>query len=241
MTSCDDPTILAARREMQSWRRLALEPTALRTANRSTGPQVMGANGLHLPGTLFRIARQEPHDDPDRVYARVSGRLADLVGLSVDRLHVAEDEVRQLLAVELQEADGMGRDARVHEIASAIRAHMPEVVHVPIVPVRMTKAWLLVDEGIIRRVAGSPNGRCRLGLPSVHRVEKVPDPKATLKQILAKASELSGRRLDRFNKRFSENRRQPLQRLDTRGPVTELPSWQAFVQEVEHGLDRLGR
>ncbi|MFV2198191.1 hypothetical protein [Nocardiopsis sp. LOL_012] len=54
-------------------------------------------------------------------------------------------------------------------------------------------------------------------------------------------AELSGRRLDRFNKRFSENRRQLLQRLDTRGPVTELPSWQAFVQDVEHGLDRLGR
>ncbi|WP_444961768.1 AAA family ATPase [Nocardiopsis sp. M1B1] len=112
VTSSDDPTILAARREMQSWKRLALEPTALRTADRYTDPQTMGANGLHLPGTLFRISQQESHGDADRVFARVSSRLADLVGVSVDELRVVEDEVRQLLAVELQEANGLRIPAR---------------------------------------------------------------------------------------------------------------------------------
>ncbi|MBA3747728.1 MAG: AAA family ATPase, partial [Solirubrobacterales bacterium] len=39
----DDPTILAARREMQSWRRLSLEPSALRTEDRYTDRRVMSA------------------------------------------------------------------------------------------------------------------------------------------------------------------------------------------------------
>ncbi len=112
VTSSDDPTILAARREMQSWQRLALEPTALRTADRYTDPQTMGANGTHLPGTLFRIAQQEPHGDPDRVYARVAGRLTDLAGVSVDELYVVEDEVRELLTVQLKEASGLRLPAR---------------------------------------------------------------------------------------------------------------------------------
>ena len=117
---------------------------------------------------------------------------------------------------------------------------MPGVVHVPVVPVRMTEAWLLVDEPAIRRVAGNPNGRCALDLPQVSKVETIADPKKLLKQVLATASELSGRRLKRFNDRFPENRRQLLQRLDTDGPVTQLPSWQAFVHAVEDGLYRCG-
>ena len=145
----------------------------------------------------------------------------------------------ELVAVH-RDADAMGRHVRVSEIGAVIREHMPQVVHVPIVPVRMTEAWLLVDESAIRRVAGNPNGRCALGLPHVRRIEAIPDPKAELKQVLSKASELTGRKLDRFNRRFSENRRQLLQRLDADGPVSRLPSWQAFVGDVEAGLARLG-
>jgi hypothetical protein len=138
-----------------------------------------------------------------------------------------------------RDADAVGRQARVDEIASAIHAHMPQVAHVPIVPVRMTEAWLLVDERAIRRVAGNPNGRCALGLPNVRRIESLPDPKAELKRVLSTASELTGRKLERFNRRFSENRRQLLRRLDANGPVTSLSSWQAFVREVEEALMRL--
>nr|WSY55718.1 ATP-binding protein [Streptomyces sp. NBC_00886] len=113
VTSSDDPTILAARREMQTWRRLALEPSALRTADSYTAPRELLADGLHLPATLFRIA----HDtgDPDqaeRVYARVAGRLDDLSGVSVRSLEVLQDDVRQLFTVQLHETDGMVLPAR---------------------------------------------------------------------------------------------------------------------------------
>ncbi|WP_017624917.1 DUF4276 family protein, partial [Nocardiopsis chromatogenes] len=138
-----------------------------------------------------------------------------------------------------RDADQMGREARLEEIRSAVQKHMPECVHVPVIPVRMTEAWLLVDESAIRRVATNPNGTRRLELPPLRRVEALSDPKAKLKQVLADASELSGRRLQQFNRRFSENRRQLLQRLDPEGPVSRLPSWQSFVHDLKDALDRL--
>ncbi|MFE7396627.1 AAA family ATPase [Streptomyces sp. NPDC057557] len=108
----DDPTILAARREMQSWRRLALEPSALRTSDRYQDPSTMQPDGLHLPRSLDRIAREKSPDDPARVYSRVAGRLSDLSGLHVRTLHVEADDTRELLTIKLHEIDGMELPAR---------------------------------------------------------------------------------------------------------------------------------
>ncbi|MER5266862.1 AAA family ATPase [Actinosynnema sp. NPDC002837] len=112
VTSADDPTILAARREMQSWRRLALEPSALRTSDRYVDPRAMDANGRHLPGTLFRVALGDESTDPESVYARVTGRLADLAGVRVRSLRVQEDDARELLTIQLREASGLELPAR---------------------------------------------------------------------------------------------------------------------------------
>ncbi|HET9897909.1 MAG TPA: AAA family ATPase [Streptosporangiaceae bacterium] len=110
VTSSDDPTILAARREMQSWWRLALEPSALRTSDRYFDPRVMDTTGLHLPAALRRIAYD--NGDADSVYARVAGRLADLSGVDVRELSVEEDDVRELLTVQLTESGGLTLPAR---------------------------------------------------------------------------------------------------------------------------------
>ncbi|NVI91965.1 AAA family ATPase [Actinomadura sp. BRA 177] len=110
VTSSDDPTVLAARREMQSWRRLALEPSALRTADRYVDQRNMDPTGRHLAATLFRIAYED--GDPDRVYARVAGRLADLAGVTVKDLRVEQDDVRELFTVQLVESEGFTLPAR---------------------------------------------------------------------------------------------------------------------------------
>jgi len=112
VTGADDPTILAARREMQSWRRLALEPSALRTSDRYVDPRTLDANGRHLPATLFRVALRDESRDREGVYARVSGRLADLAGVRVRSLRVQEDDTRELLTILLQEASGLELPAR---------------------------------------------------------------------------------------------------------------------------------
>jgi len=110
----DDPTILAARREMQSWRRLSLEPSALRTADRYTDRRAMSADGRHLAAALYRIATAAEADgmSSSDVYARVAGRLRQLTGVDVERIEIDADDSRELLTLRLRERSGKEFPAR---------------------------------------------------------------------------------------------------------------------------------
>jgi hypothetical protein len=137
-----------------------------------------------------------------------------------------------------RDADAAGRSPRLEEIHSAVRLVMPGTPHVPVIPIRMTEAWLLLDEAEIRRVAGSPNGKVSLGLPKARDVESIPDPKAMLARTLAIASEFSGRRLDTFKNRFSEHRRQLLDGINPDGPIRDVQSWRDFNADFSSGLEQ---
>lgn len=110
ITDSAHATILAARREMQSWRRLHMQPAALSSPARYSDPPVMDAAGTGLPAALHRIGRED--GDPGRACARVAGRLAGLSGVSVRQLAVHEDDARELLTIMLTEAGGMTLPAR---------------------------------------------------------------------------------------------------------------------------------
>ncbi|TDT14781.1 putative ATPase [Ilumatobacter fluminis] len=112
INSADDPTVLAVRREIQSWRRLALEPSALRAADRFVDPDVMGSDGRHLAAALHRIATALGGGDPEDVYARVANRVAGLAGVDIRSLRVDVDETRQLYSLIVCDADGRELPAR---------------------------------------------------------------------------------------------------------------------------------
>jgi predicted ATPase len=113
ITSADDPTVMAARREMQSWRRLALEPSAMRDSDRYVDPRVMESDGAHLAGALHRIATDPAGaGDAEAVYARVASHLDRLCGLRVDAVRIDEDDTRQQLSLELVERGGLTVPAR---------------------------------------------------------------------------------------------------------------------------------
>lgn len=135
-----------------------------------------------------------------------------------------------------RDADRDGRDARLSEIEKAVAAVAPNTAFSAIIPIRMTEAWLLTDEQELRRVAGNPNGKIPLDLPNPTKVESIPDPKKLLKEALGLASGLTGRKLTRFHDRFSQHRRQLLERIDPAGRITVVPSWQCFVADLESGL-----
>lgn len=78
--------------------------------------------------------------------------------------------------------------------------------YLPIVPVRMTEAWLLSSESAIRRAASNPNGRTPLDLPPWNQWEKKPDPKEILFQALRTASGRHGRRLNGFSEQSARHR-----------------------------------
>lgn len=116
ITGADDPTILATRREMQSWRRLALEPSALRAPDRYTDRRLMGVNGRHLPASLYRVATRRPASgadpDPEATYARVAERLGSLTGVGVQGVSIDADDGRELITLKLRERNGIDLPAR---------------------------------------------------------------------------------------------------------------------------------
>ncbi|OWK44421.1 hypothetical protein FRUB_02353 [Fimbriiglobus ruber] len=58
---------------------------------------------------------------------------------------------------------------------------------------------MLINERAIRRASGNPNGKSHLALPNIKTLEKQPDPKTLLRELLRNACGLQGRRLKNFN------------------------------------------
>lgn len=93
-----------------------------------------------------------------------------------------------------RDAESIDPSPRYAEIEQAAAEANADVPVVPVVPIRMTEAWLLFDERAVRWAAGNPNGRQALGL-SIKNVEANPDPKSLLREAIKTASGKTGRRL----------------------------------------------
>jgi predicted ATPase len=89
----DYPTVLAAKREMASWRMLQLEPSTMRSPDRRSAAPHVSATGGHLAATLGALVRA----DPDAA-TRVVNRLREL-NSDISDLDVYVDEARDQLAL----------------------------------------------------------------------------------------------------------------------------------------------
>ncbi|MBI4661107.1 MAG: AAA family ATPase [Verrucomicrobia bacterium] len=106
------PTAMLVRRELQSWRQLHLESSALRQSDPFTAPVRMGMGGLHLPASLYHLARRAASSNGQTdeakvaaVYARVANRLAELIE-DVRDVSVVRDETQQRFILCLRSRDG---------------------------------------------------------------------------------------------------------------------------------------
>jgi len=123
-TAAESPTVLMARREMQSWRLLQLEPAALRGPDDFRAPAVLGPDGSHLAAALFHLAHQgrpRPLSSPDtldfgeeemQVYAQVANRLSGLID-DVRDITVDEDPKRELFTLIATDHNNTLHPARV--------------------------------------------------------------------------------------------------------------------------------
>jgi predicted ATPase len=107
--AAENRTALLARREMQSWRLLQLEPSALREPDEFAAPARLGGNGSHLASTLYRLATSA--EDEQRIYAQVANRLAELID-DVREVQIDRDEQRELLTLRVRGRDGTSHPAR---------------------------------------------------------------------------------------------------------------------------------
>lgn len=130
------------------------------------------------------------------------------------------------------------RDAERDEL-EVRRAEIPHshgVVRV--VPVRMTEAWLLIDEAAIRMAAGNPNGRVSLDLPDHARLEREPDPKARLEDLLLEASQFRGRRRKTFLRDLGKRTQRVAEYIVDYSPLRNLAAFEAFERDLREALEK---
>jgi predicted ATPase len=109
----ESPTALLAKREMQSWRLLQLEPSALRKSDPFSAPRHVGADGTHLAATLYHLS--QTNGDASRngaaICAQVANRVSELVE-DVATVEVDVDRQRELFTLFVQDRSGTKHAAR---------------------------------------------------------------------------------------------------------------------------------
>jgi predicted ATPase len=107
--AAESPTVLLARREMQSWQLLQLEPSPLRQPDEFSAPTHLGSDGSHLAATLYNLARLGNNEE--HIYAQVANRLSELLD-DVDAVWIDRDDRRELLTLMVKSRDGTIHPAR---------------------------------------------------------------------------------------------------------------------------------
>lgn len=138
-----------------------------------------------------------------------------------------------------RDAERMDRNVRCDEVRRA--SQTAQVMSpIPVVPVRMTEAWLLLDANAIARAADRVDG-VRVNLPSVPRLDRLPDPKSTLHQLLRDASGKSGRHHRRFTRDIGIRVQRVAEYISTYEPLRALSAFREFEADTANAIRRLRR
>lgn len=107
--AAESPTALCAKREMESWRFLALESSSLRTPDGFNDPTSINSHGRHLPGALNRLI--ESRAGGGDVSARIARRLTELVE-NIRGIELDKDEIREAYSIIVRDLSGNRVPAR---------------------------------------------------------------------------------------------------------------------------------
>ena len=126
------PTVLAAKREMQGWRVLNLNPEAMRRPDRYNQPPGIAGDGAHVPATLHHWIRssQDQQLDPESVLDELIASVSNVVPLSA--IDVSRNDAMGLLTLVLEEPSGRTvsastlSDSALRFLALAALAHAPD-------------------------------------------------------------------------------------------------------------------
>ena len=136
-----------------------------------------------------------------------------------------------------RDAENQSVESRHREIQTALAGKISQPA-VCVIPLRMQEAWLLFDEGAIRRAAGNPNGRRPLQLPLMAMAEGLPNPKEILFLMISGASELSSTRLKKL--RPQQRAHLVAQAIDDFTPLRSLSAFRALEDELGRVVSVMG-
>lgn len=102
---------------------------------------------------------------------------------------------------------------------------------VPVIPVRMTEAWLLVDARAICKAAGRPEAVVEVPPPGA--LERMADPKQHLEQLLLTAAgEPTGRRRRRFTRDMVTHRVNVAAYVRDFSALHQLTAYRSFESDL---------
>ncbi len=103
---------------------------------------------------------------------------------------------------------------------------------VPVIPVRMSEAWLLIDGSAIARAAGSP--KARVSVPALREIENIANPKEKLTTLLIEAAgSPTGRRGERFQRDLRKRRVSVANHIADFSPLEHLSAFRAFQKTLQ--------
>jgi hypothetical protein len=176
--------------------------------------QLEGVGGCVLVAQFFD---PRPLDDPPSTLGGKIARALELFPCGILFVH--------------RDAETSTRQERVREIEQALPSSAG--LHVCVVPVRMTEAWLLIDQRAIRTAAGNPNGIRALAMPALPTVESIPDPKQMLRGLLLHATAFRGRRRSKFEREVSQRVQRVAELIEDFRPLRALPAFQEFEHATQ--------
>lgn len=154
-----------------------------------------------------------------------------------ERILAAGNQAKGSWNVLFVHADGAGdaEKSRREQVLPGIAAIQPSQ-GVPVVPVRETEAWALVDGNALRQAFGCTLSDHELGLPiRAKEVERVADPKLVLGEALS-ASHQSYRRRGQSTSQYLGS----LGEQTNLSKLRELPSFNRLEADLVQALKNLG-
>jgi hypothetical protein len=142
------------------------------------------------------------------------------------REFLAEYDTTSMLTFVHRDAETMALDERHREFIYVDRSDV-----VPVVPVRMTEAWLLIDGHAIARAADRPTAV--VDVRSVTGLENLADPKQVLEELLMNAAgDLTGRRRRKFRASLIDRRVNLAFLIADYSPLEGLSAFRRFQEEL---------
>ena len=132
-----------------------------------------------------------------------------------------------------RDAEKENYGTRRSEIQAAVDSLGSMIPFVAVIPIRMSEAWLLINEDSIRMASNNPHGAMVLNLPKISSLETLPDPKESIHNLLILASGVKGnRRKKTFKADISRFVHLVAEHISDYSPLEHLSAFKAFQREL---------
>ena len=125
-----------------------------------------------------------------------------------------------------RDSENLSLQERSREFESVTRSDV-----VPVVPVRMSEAWILFDGTAVAKAAGSPAPH--VSVPAIAEIESIGNPKDRLDELLLRtAGPPTGRRGRNFKRSIASRRVSVAEYISDYSPLEQLPAFRRFQDSL---------